>query len=59
MENQVYSWENSLFLWQFSVAILTSPDGTIPLIGGFVGPLRSSDMNGSQLEGGATHWIQG
>ena len=27
MENHHFSWENSLFLWPFSIAILTSPEG--------------------------------
>ena len=28
MENHHFQWENSLFLWSFSIAILTSPEGT-------------------------------
>ena len=27
MENHHFLWENPLFLWQFSIAILTSPEG--------------------------------
>ena len=27
MENHHFQWENSLFLWPFSIAILTEPEG--------------------------------
>ena len=29
MENHNFLWENSLFLWPFSIAILTLPEGTL------------------------------
>ena len=32
MENHHFSWENPLFLWSFSIAILTLPEGKLQLL---------------------------